>query len=259
MVDFIRGGTRIYAAPAATAAGNLRSFNAAPAASAPPDNYLSALLKLIPTEIVAIYLAAKAAWVTNNALLYWFGLCLLACICLRAYSSMPRDSTEPAKPQWASVLVSSIAFVLWACAMGPPSPLGAYGLPEWAAGGIAGLFGILAPFLIPGDKQAGGKLAEGALADRTLVSDTSLKPLGRLRFDTLRPRATARQTNRGILHDIFDGDYPDDTGLDALGYGGEANSVLAANIIEHGVNVSPAAILVCGDIACVLKEMERVR
>jgi hypothetical protein len=59
MVNFVRGGTRIYAAVEGKKSGLESGPQAVPAGDQPGDNHLSALLKLIPAEVVSIYMAIR--------------------------------------------------------------------------------------------------------------------------------------------------------------------------------------------------------
>jgi hypothetical protein len=181
MANFIRGGSRIYgtapSAPpsaatvrlrqlghndlAATVESTLRAAPPAPPEDSPKppakgDNYLSALLKLVPAEIITVYLATKDTASAHQGLTTWFILCLITCIIFRAYSNLPDKAGAAFKDvQWRAVLVSAAAFFLWAFAtaeQGKP-PIAGLNLEPWLAGAAAGLFGILAPVLVPADPQ----------------------------------------------------------------------------------------------------------
>src|SRR5215472_7777346 len=89
MVNFVRGGTRIYAAVEGRKTGLESGPQAAPGAQ-PGDNYLSALLKLIPAEVVSIYMAIRDSAAQHDSAPLWFLLCLVACFILRTYSNLPR-------------------------------------------------------------------------------------------------------------------------------------------------------------------------
>ena len=184
MANFIRGGSRIYATapdvprPADTAWLRQLGHNdlatavedrlqAAPAGAAPGgpkqpakgDNYLSALLKLVPAEIITVYLATKDTASEHHALTTWFLLCLLTCVIFRAYSNLPDKAGAALRDiQWRTVVVSAVAFFLWAFAtadQGKP-PISGLNLEPWLAGAAAGLFGIVAPLLVPADPQTDG-------------------------------------------------------------------------------------------------------
>jgi hypothetical protein len=164
MRDPVRGATRIYAEATPTAA------DFAPGSPKPkaPDSYLTTLLKLIPSEIVAGYVAVGQMWQSKGYLLVWFWLCMVACFLFRAYASLPKDQPGgPKQVQWVAVLITCVAFYLWAStvyspgdAKGAPSALniipdgwGRIALEPWQAGGIGLLFSILAAVFVPKDPQ----------------------------------------------------------------------------------------------------------
>jgi hypothetical protein len=177
MANFIRGGSRIYETALAPPAPALRESSrseltakmdgtAPPAATgtaegapkqpAKGDNYLSTLLKLIPAEIVTVYLATKDTAADHHGLTTWFVLCLVTRIIFRTYSNLPDKPGAAMKDvQWRAVGVSAIAFFLWAFAtaeQGKP-PIAGLNLEPWLAGAAAGLFGLLAPALVAADPQ----------------------------------------------------------------------------------------------------------
>ena len=103
MRDPVRGATRIYAEATPTAA------DFAPGSPKPkaPDSYLTTLLKLIPSEIVAGYVAVGQMWQSKGYLLVWFWLCMVACFLFRAYASLPKDQPGgPKQVQWVAVLIT---------------------------------------------------------------------------------------------------------------------------------------------------------
>jgi hypothetical protein len=79
------------------------------------DPYLTRLVKLVPSEIVTLYLAFKVtAAGTTLTLAGWAAICLILVICLRTIFTR-----EPGKPvQWIAVLVATVSFVLWIYATG---------------------------------------------------------------------------------------------------------------------------------------------
>lgn len=163
MVNFVRGGTRIYGMSAkSTAAPRDRSLvgraDTSPAQEengpAQGDNYLSALLKLIPAEVISIYMAIRDSASQHHFLAQWFVLCLITCIIFRAYSNLPGKADSTWRDiQGRSVLVSAIAFFLWAFAIGSEPPIPQVHLDPWLASALAALFGLLAPLLVPGDTK----------------------------------------------------------------------------------------------------------
>lgn len=159
MVNFVRGATRIYAPAADTGPdrGLKTLADGAPQPKQPDkpaDSYLSALLKLVPAEIISIYMPLRDGAQTDKKLALWFFICLAACIIFRAYSNLPQKADSSFKDvQWRSVLVAAVAFFLWAYAIGPEQPVAIPGFSQWLASGIAAVFGLLAPLLVPGDTQ----------------------------------------------------------------------------------------------------------
>jgi len=166
MVNFLKGGTRIYAASERKTTQLESTLEATSPGNPPGDNYLSALLKLIPAEVVSIYMAIRDSAAQHDAAALWFVLCLVTCFILRTYSNLPRKSgtglwsrTGLWKVQWRGVAVSVVAFFLWAQAIGSVKPLlpmfPPLNLEQWLASALAALFGILAPLLVPADAGDG--------------------------------------------------------------------------------------------------------
>ena len=78
----------------------------------PIDPWLARLVKLVPAEIVAVYLAGRplaAARFENT----WPVACLLLTIVVRAWGT-----SDGRGPQWLSVAISSVSFVIWVYATG---------------------------------------------------------------------------------------------------------------------------------------------
>jgi hypothetical protein len=161
MVNFVRGGTRIYSAVESRRSRLESGPQGVPASDQPGDNYLSALLKLIPAEVVSIYMAIRDSAGQHDSATLWFILCLVTCLILRTYSNLPRKPGAGIRDvQWRSVAVSVIAFFLWAQAIGSAKPVlpmvPLLNLDQWLASALAALFGILAPLLVPADAGASG-------------------------------------------------------------------------------------------------------
>jgi hypothetical protein len=127
---------------------------AAPAPGAPAagngEINLSNILKLIPADIVAVYLAGNAVspetvfWGKHWP--FWFcWLCVLACIIVRYAAT----KSAPSGVNWLLILVSTVAFFIWAHAVseqhGPVIDI----FHGAIAGVVAMLFGIVAPAIVP--------------------------------------------------------------------------------------------------------------
>jgi hypothetical protein len=125
----------------------------APGGTKTGDINLDNILKLIPADVVAIYVAAKGLQVAPIAGLAWpallFWLCLLVCVVLRIMATRPANGGGV---NWILVGVTALAFFVWAHAVSDvgPGPVIAqfYGA---AAGVIATLLGLVAPKLVPAE------------------------------------------------------------------------------------------------------------
>jgi len=78
----------------------------------PLDPWLARLVKLVPAEIVAVYLAGRPLAQARYAGT-WPVACLVLVVVVRAWGTRDRRG-----PQWVSVAISAVSFVLWVYAMG---------------------------------------------------------------------------------------------------------------------------------------------
>jgi hypothetical protein len=76
------------------------------------DPWLTRLVKLVPAEVVAVYLAGRPLAAARYAG-EWPIVCLLLVVVVRAWGTTDRKG-----PQWPSVAISAASFVLWVYAMG---------------------------------------------------------------------------------------------------------------------------------------------
>jgi hypothetical protein len=160
MVNFIRGGVRLYNHPRVPLArldaapndhGAIDRNQAADDTNG-SDTYMTALLKLIPAEVVSVYMAIRDSASAHKSLTIWFLLCLVVCFVLRTYASLPKSGNAGLwVVQWRGVIVSAIAFVLWAFAIGGDPPIPGTPLEQWSASALAALLALLAPLIVPGD------------------------------------------------------------------------------------------------------------
>lgn len=111
-------------------------------------DYLERLVKLIPAEVVGIYLIGIGMVPQNlpPVLALWAVICLMLVIFVRSYATW-----EPKKgPQWVAVSVASISFVIWAYTMG--GPFQAYGMFVPWIGSLAVLvWTFMVPYIYKGD------------------------------------------------------------------------------------------------------------
>lgn len=85
------------------------------AAGATGDNlksWMGRLITLVPSEVVAVYLAGRGYATT------WLGIWGLICLFL-VFAVRIWGTREPGKgPQWITVLVSVVSYVIWVYAIG---------------------------------------------------------------------------------------------------------------------------------------------
>jgi hypothetical protein len=82
--------------------------------------------------------------------LFFFILCLLACVILRIVASKSSAGLSLRGVNWALVIVSSIAFFIWAHAVSTPGPV--YAPLSGTAGAIVAMvYGVVAPKLVPAE------------------------------------------------------------------------------------------------------------
>lgn len=110
----IRKPVQKSALPAATA--STEGFNA----------YLERLLKMIPAEVISLYLVGSGLVSAEPpvALTIWAALCLAGLVVIRAYGTA--DSLRHLPPDWVHVAISAMAFVIWVYSLG--GPFASYGL-----------------------------------------------------------------------------------------------------------------------------------
>ena len=106
--------------------------------------YLDRLIKMIPGEVVSLYLVGKGIIPGPGlaAQLIWAIICLAGLIVLRAYGSHDPNQGEPI--QWASVLLSAIAFVIWVYTLGGP-----FAVFSWYKPYIGSLLVLCWTFFVP--------------------------------------------------------------------------------------------------------------
>lgn len=81
-------------------------------------DYLSRLIKLIPGEVVGLYLVGSGLIPKNQpiSLAIWTFICLLAVVVVTVYGTTDPEKHEP--PDWIHVLISSVSFVIWVYTLG---------------------------------------------------------------------------------------------------------------------------------------------
>jgi hypothetical protein len=88
--------------------------------------YLDRLLKMIPGEVVALYLVGSGLIPEGESIatVVWAVVCLIGVIVVRVYGTTDPENSKP--PDWVHVTISCVAFVIWVYSMG--GPFAEYGL-----------------------------------------------------------------------------------------------------------------------------------
>src|SRR5206468_580417 len=82
--------------------------------------YLDRLLKMIPAEVVSLYLVGTGfiPEAHRYMLIAWAVVCLVGVLVIRAYGTA--DPIRDKKVDWIHVAISSVAFVVWVYTLGGP-------------------------------------------------------------------------------------------------------------------------------------------
>lgn len=80
-------------------------------------DYLERLVKLIPSEVISLYLVGKGVIEGESSLLLaWTVFCLIGVMLIRLYGTA--DPEKNLKPQLSAVFVSCISYLIWIYSMG---------------------------------------------------------------------------------------------------------------------------------------------
>lgn len=126
----------LTAAPSPAAPPSARGLPAPPSPSTPFQEYMVRLVKLIPGEVVGLYLVGLGVIPSDTKVVafgIWAGLCLVLAIWVRA--RLTSDPANHVPPQWTAVLISAVSYVLWVFTM--PGPLQTFGLGLPYVGSLA--------------------------------------------------------------------------------------------------------------------------
>ena len=116
------------------------------------DEYLSRLIKLIPTEVISLYIVGKGIIENEQILLLlWTIACLFFVVLIRFYGTADIQKNLP--PQLKAILISTISYVVWIYSMGDifallgvySSKLGSLLVLLWTA---------IVPYVYKGDLEA---------------------------------------------------------------------------------------------------------
>jgi hypothetical protein len=112
--------------------------------TAPDDEYLGRLVKLIPAEVVALYLTFKE--IATSWLSIWAWICLVLVVFVRSHGTRANK-----KAQKFAVLVSAVSFALWIYATG--DYLIEFALPAGVVSVAVGVWTFIVPYFYKGDQS----------------------------------------------------------------------------------------------------------
>ena len=84
------------------------------------NSYLDRLMKMIPAEVIALYLVGAGMIPEGQslAIAVWAIVCLMGVVVLRVYGTA--DAAAKTPPDWTHTLICAGAFVLWIYSIGGP-------------------------------------------------------------------------------------------------------------------------------------------
>jgi hypothetical protein len=117
--------------------------------------YVQRLIKLIPAEVVGLYLCGNG-FIPNEyhiAHILWSCVCLVAVLVVRVWGTS--DPEYGQGPQWLGVLISSLAFVIWLYTIGGPFALYGIQIP-WLGSLLVLSFTFFVPYFYKGSAEPTG-------------------------------------------------------------------------------------------------------
>jgi hypothetical protein len=94
---------------------------ATPTAQEQFRSYLDRLMRMIPGEVVGLYLVGRGMIPADEPVSWlagWTAVCFVALFAVRLYGTS--DPQADKGPQWASVLISAVAYLIWVYTLGGP-------------------------------------------------------------------------------------------------------------------------------------------
>jgi len=91
---------------------------AAPAAPEDLSSYLDRLMKMVPTEVIGLYLVGSGIIPHDQpvVLTIWALICLVGVVAIRAWGTADATANQPT--DWTHVAISAVAFIIWLFTMG---------------------------------------------------------------------------------------------------------------------------------------------
>ena len=90
----------------------------APAAQPDYSSYLDRLMKMVPTEVIGLYLVGSGIIPHDQPLVLtlWALVCLAGVVAIRVWGTTDAAAGQPT--DWTHVAISGVAFVIWVYTMG---------------------------------------------------------------------------------------------------------------------------------------------
>lgn len=87
-----------------------------------PDDYFSRLLKYIPAEVVALYVSATGVVPVGHPkrLPYLWAIFFFCAMATLVYMFLTARDEVTKKPIWKQIILATVAFPVWAYALGGP-------------------------------------------------------------------------------------------------------------------------------------------
>lgn len=118
------------------------------------QDYLGRLIKLIPAEVISLYLVGKGFIETEqNLLLFWTVFGLGAVLIVRLYGTA--DPKEHQPPQLPAVFIACISYLVWVYSMGDVSALIGIHYPKIGSLLVLG-WSFVVPYFYKGDRPQMG-------------------------------------------------------------------------------------------------------
>ncbi|MBN1991374.1 MAG: hypothetical protein JW953_01625 [Anaerolineae bacterium] len=125
------------------------------AAAAPADSfsfYLDRLLKMIPAEVVSLYIVGMGLIPAEQVtvLTVWFVVCLVGLFVIRIYGTA--DPAESLPPDWTHIIISAVAFLIWVYSIGGPFAAWGFYVP-WLGSLLVLAWTFFVPIFYKGPQQ----------------------------------------------------------------------------------------------------------
>jgi hypothetical protein len=113
-------------------------------------DYLGRMIKLIPTEVISLYLVGKGIIEKEqNWLLGWTIFCFLAVLVVRLYGTAEPKENKP--PQLMAVTIACVSYLVWVYSMGDIFSLLKIHSPKAGSLMVLG-WSFIVPYFYKGDR-----------------------------------------------------------------------------------------------------------